>query len=76
MDEANAKRIHDFSNGKRTNVTIDGRAAPVACDDSRKCDAPKSSPGGTHGEIEGPSASARVASNAQELIPGLEGEMS
>src|SRR6185295_5067003 len=37
MDEPNAKRIYDYSNGRRTNVTIDGQAAPVACDASRQC---------------------------------------
>jgi Domain of unknown function (DUF4157) len=74
MDEPNAKRIHDFSNGRRTNVTIDGRAAPVLCDDSRKCGAP--TPSGAQGENEGPAPATAVASNAPQAIPGLEGVMS
>lgn len=37
MDDENAQRIHDYSNGRRTNVTIDGRAAPVACEPDRQC---------------------------------------
>jgi hypothetical protein len=37
MDEANARRIADFSKGRRTNVTIDGRAAPVECEEARRC---------------------------------------
>ncbi len=37
MENDNAKRIHDFSNGRRTNVTIDGRAAPVDCRKERQC---------------------------------------
>jgi hypothetical protein len=39
MDEDNAKRIFDFSNGRKTNVTIDGRAAPVDCPPERRCGA-------------------------------------
>lgn len=38
MEEANAERIALFSNGRRTNVTIDGRAAPVECDEFEQCD--------------------------------------
>jgi hypothetical protein len=75
MDEPNAKRIHDFSNGRLTNVTIDGRAAPVACDKDRMCGAP-ASPGDQHGELEPPSNGERVAASHQEPVPGLEGEMS
>ncbi len=72
MEEANAKRIYDFSNGRHTNVTIDGRGAPVACPDERKCsDTPGSS--GARGEIEGAAADESLASAA---IPGLEGVMS
>jgi hypothetical protein len=37
MDEPNAKRIFDFSNRSKTNVTIDGRASPVACAPDRQC---------------------------------------
>jgi len=74
MEEPNAKRIHDFSNGWRTNVTIDGRAAPVACDKDRQCGAP-ASPGDQRGELERPSNGERVAANHQEPVPGLEGEL-
>lgn len=37
MEEDNAKRIFDFSNRRKTNVTIDGRAAPVDCKPDRRC---------------------------------------
>jgi hypothetical protein len=76
MEEPNAKRIHDFSNGPQTNVTIDGRAAPVKCDDSRKCaQAPATRPGGgAHGKLEQPPTKEAVA--AREAVPGLEGAMS
>jgi hypothetical protein len=37
MDEPNAKRIYNYSNRHRTNVTIDGDATPVACEASRRC---------------------------------------
>ncbi|MBI2925757.1 MAG: DUF4157 domain-containing protein [Verrucomicrobia bacterium] len=37
MEEANARRIAEFSNGRRTNVTIEGRAAPVLCEPDRRC---------------------------------------
>jgi hypothetical protein len=37
MDEPNAKRIFDFSNRSKTNVTIDGRASPVDCKSDRQC---------------------------------------
>ena len=67
MEEPNAKRIYDYSNGRRTNVTIDGRAAPVACDPSRRC--------GTSGAgaALGGDEATRVA--ASEPVPGREGEM-
>lgn len=42
MDEDNAKRIFDFSNGRKTNVAIDGRAAPVNCEPDRRCGAAES----------------------------------
>lgn len=72
MEEANAKRIHDFSNGRQTNVTIDGRAAPVACADERKCTSAQGS-SGARGALEGGEAEEALASAA---IPGLEGVMS
>lgn len=76
MEEPNGKRIHDFSNGQRTNVTIDGRAAPVKCDDNRKCaQTPAAQPGGgTRGSSEAPPAKKAVA--AREAVPGREGAMS
>jgi hypothetical protein len=64
MDEDNAKRIHDYSRGRHTNVTIDGRAAPVDCDDSRKCGASSALPAAAH------------ASNEPHVVPGREGMMS
>ncbi len=71
MDEPNAKRIFDFSNGRRTNVTIDGRAAPVECTDDRKCGS------GATGQLDIPGLedSGPAASNMelQEPIEGLEG---
>lgn len=38
MDETNAERIHRFARPGRTNVTIGGRAAPVACESADQCD--------------------------------------
>jgi hypothetical protein len=66
MEEPNAKRIFDFSNGRRTNVTIDGRAAPVLCD--RTCDQPTSSGSGA-------TSDEALAVEDREVVPGLEGEM-
>lgn len=71
MGEPNAKRIYDYSNGQRTNVTIDGRAAPVACDQSRRCDAAT----GATGELEGDQEAKGRLSDTEEPVPGLEGEM-
>ena len=72
MAEANAKRIYDYSNGRHTNVTIDGRAAPVACKEDRKCGAKTSARGASPTE----EGAARLAEAGQEAVPGLEGEMS
>jgi hypothetical protein len=76
MDEPNAKRIFDFSNGRRTNVTIDGRAAPVACEADRQC-APA---GGTGSTAPTPSLSgagdSQAAMETQQPIPGMEGVLS
>jgi hypothetical protein len=69
MDEPNAKRIYDFSNGRRTNVTTDGRAAPVACDASRRCGA---SAGGAGASL-GTGDTERLATTAP--VNGLEGLM-
>ena len=71
MDESNAKRIHDFANGHGTNVTIDGRAAPVACEEGRRC-SPSTTPGGTRGALEEAAGEGRIAISP---IPGLEGLM-
>lgn len=84
MEEPNAKRIHDFSRGQRTNVTIDGRAAPVACDDARKCSASSGAgaargAGATQGALERPPGSVQTASvepPGARATPGLEGVMS
>jgi hypothetical protein len=75
MEEPNAKRIHDFSNGKHTNVTIEGRAAPVKCDDDRKCaQTPAATPGGgAQGKSEHPPPKQAAAI---QPVPGLEGVMS
>jgi hypothetical protein len=69
MAEENAKRIFDFSNGRQTNVTIDGRAAPVACEEDRRCPAA----GGGGATLEAETADTTLASVG--VVPGLEGEM-
>jgi hypothetical protein len=70
MDEPNAHRIYLYSNGRQTNVTIDGRAAPVACADDRRCAAS----GGGRTEVESGAGDTRLATS-QEPVPGLEGEL-
>jgi hypothetical protein len=78
MDEPNAKRIYDFSNRNRTNVTIVGRAAPVACDPDRQCAG--SSATGTneqHPSLEETMSDIISAtSELQPAMPGLEGKLS
>jgi len=69
MAEANAKRIYDYSNGRRTNVTMDGRAAPVACDAARRC---PGSEGKSSAAETVPPRAERLA-EAHAAIPGLEG---
>ncbi|MBE9180040.1 DUF4157 domain-containing protein [Oculatella sp. LEGE 06141] len=78
MDEPNAKRIYDFSNGRRTNVTIDGRAAPVACDVSQQCGSTSTDMGGgANGALEEATRGVQFAAlEEMEAIPGLEGIMS
>ena len=71
MEEPNAKRIYDYSNGRRTNVTIDGRAAPVACEADRQCAAAS----GARGALEEGFGETRLAAEFQEAVPGLEGVM-
>lgn len=74
MRDENAKRIYDFSNGRRTNVTIDGRAAPVACAPDRQCNAPAGSRGGSvHGELNQDRGDSRIASESRDVVPGQEG---
>jgi hypothetical protein len=76
MKGENAERIAKFSNGRKTNVTIDGRAAPVQCKDDQKC---KKAAGGAHGSgASGGSGqpAAAGAAAAQEVVPGREGAMS
>jgi hypothetical protein len=71
MEEPNAKRIYDYSNGRRTNVTIDGRAAPVKCDEDRRCSPTR----GKRSETEMEPAETRLAGAEQKAVPGLEGMM-
>jgi hypothetical protein len=72
MEEPNAKRIYDFSNGRRTNVTITGRAAPVACEEDRRCGAaPGAGPGGAEREAE--TGSGEGQATFEQAVPGLEG---
>jgi hypothetical protein len=79
MEEENAQRIYEYSNGRRTNVTIDGRAAPVQCEPSQQC--PASSTGGAGGSrgasLEtGDDDTRLAAAEDQPVVPGLEGEAS
>jgi hypothetical protein len=77
MEEENARRIAEFSNGRRTNVTIDGRAAPVLCEADRRCPGSAPSTGGNRGAtLEDPSAGAEQLATSGAAVPGLEGEMS
>jgi Domain of unknown function (DUF4157)/L,D-transpeptidase catalytic domain len=71
MADENAKRIFDFSNGKRTKVTIDGRAAPVLCEKDRRCGA--GGAGGGAGALRERDEDLGTASVPP--IPGLEGVM-
>jgi len=71
MADGNAKRIFDFSNGRRTNVTVDGRAAPVACSASQQCSGTGGSSTGATGTATGAGSTAMA-----EPIPGQEGELS
>ena len=73
MEEANAKRIHDFSNGRRTNVTIDGTAAPVQCNQDRQCAPPAGKATGKVGQIS-EDTDSRMVTN--EPVAGLEGVVS
>lgn len=76
MDEPNAKRIHDFSNGERTNVTIDGRAAPVACDVDSQCGATTGGAGDIREESKAGVRDSRIASESETAVAGLEGLLS
>lgn len=76
MDEPNARRIYDFSNGRRTNVTIDGRAAPVACEPDRQCAAATGTGASSiRGEAHEEPEAGRMTAAFEEPIPGLEGVM-
>jgi hypothetical protein len=70
MADENAKRIFDYSNGRRTNVTIVGRAAPVACDEDRTCAAAPGDTGADSGRV---GTGTRLAETPP--VPGLEGRM-
>jgi hypothetical protein len=68
MNEPNAQRIYEHARPGHTQVNIDGRAAPVACDDSRRC--------GARASAEQGAGDTRLASTEIVPIPGLEGERS
>jgi hypothetical protein len=70
MAEENAKRIFDFSNGSKTNVTIDGRAAPVLCENDRTCASAKKS------STTSPDSTSLGPTGQLEAVPGLEGRAS
>lgn len=77
MEEANAKRIFDFSNGRKTNVTIEGRASPVKCDADRKCKAAAGAGGGQkQGALEAGPEDGALADLGAAVVPGLEGRLS
>jgi len=65
MDEGNAQRIAEYSNGRRTSVSMDGRAAPVACEAARQC--------GASARADGENDGQRLAEI--EPVPGQEGEL-
>jgi hypothetical protein len=60
--------IYDYSNGSRTNVTIDGRVAPVDCNESRRCP-------GTSGGSDPKGQATALAQETNTAVPGLEGVM-
>jgi hypothetical protein len=68
MDEDSAKRIYLYSRGRNTAVEMDGRAAPVLCDASRRC--------GSTASAEQTAEEARVAEAEQPAVEGLEGAIS
>jgi hypothetical protein len=67
MNYPNAHRIYLYSNRSKTNVTIDGRAAPVKCDDDRKCDPRRT------GALEPQGRPGEMRASVGEAIPGREG---
>ncbi len=75
MDEANAQRIFDFSNGMLTNVTIDGAATPVLCAADRRC-AGAGGTGGGGASLDGTSSQDTQVAQTQDPVPGQEGELS
>ena len=80
MEEPNAHRIYLYSNGKKTNVIIDGVATPVACEPDRRCGASGGgasgggASGGGHNELEKGAGDTRLAA-AEKPVPGLEGKL-
>jgi hypothetical protein len=62
------ERIFDYARPGRTRVSIDGRAAPGACDDSRRC--------GAHASTEQDARDTRLAATEPVQVAGLEGERS
>jgi|GEM_PF-1235874 len=77
MEEPNAQRIYEYSNGRRTNVTIDGRAAPVACEASRRCGGGSGTSGSTGASRDEPERGGpRAALEQEPAVAGLEGVMS
>jgi uncharacterized protein DUF4157/L,D-transpeptidase-like protein len=79
MDEPNAKRIHDHAKGRHTNVTTDGRAAPVLCDDSGRCSGSgkdkRTGDRATDAGGGGSEGGTRLAAG-KAAVPGREGELS
>jgi hypothetical protein len=79
MEEDNARRIAEFSRGRRTKVEIEGVAAPVLCKADRRCGAKGggATGGGATGSVEGAPGETRLAEAEaeQRAVPGLEGEM-
>jgi hypothetical protein len=81
MERDNAKRIHDFSNGKSTKITIDGSANPVQCEPTQRCAPSTGAGGGGSGGAgavggSGTGAPEALADREVSATPGLEGKFS
>jgi hypothetical protein len=74
MEEDNAHRIADYSRGRKTAVVIDGRAAPVACSNERRCD-PQPGKGASAEPAPGENGPDSRLAEASPVVPGLEGEL-